>query len=141
MYTHAVLMYCVPSSFIPLAAVLTRIGFGQPQRDAIIDMSGCRNIAMMGLLTMDQVAKMCKRIETCAVNPLPITTVQEQLLLALRFWVASRQRLQLPVLAQEFTLIVALNQAQIMRQQAEDDARMDKEAVAKAPDKFKAATT
>ncbi len=33
------------------------------------------------------------------------------------------------------------NQAQIMFQQAEDDARMDKEVIAKAPDKFKSGST
>ncbi len=40
-------------------------------------------------------------------------------------------------MAKEFNMVVALNQIQKMRQQAEDDARMDKEIMAKAPDKFK----
>jgi hypothetical protein len=93
---------------------LMRIGFGLPERTAIIEMSGCRNIAMLGLLTTDQVSKVCKRIETRQVNPLPITTLQEQLLLALRFWVTNRQRLQLPILAADFTMVIALNQAQVM---------------------------
>ncbi len=35
----------------------------------------------------------------------------------------------------------ALNQVQKMHQHAEDDARMDKEVIAKAPDKFKTGTT
>jgi hypothetical protein len=72
-------------------AVLSRIGFNQPQRDAIIEASGCQNVAMIGLLTADQVSKMCKHIENQPVNPLVITTVQEQLLLSLRYWVASKQ--------------------------------------------------
>jgi hypothetical protein len=38
-------------------------------------------------------------------------------------------------------MVVALNQAQAMCQQMEDDARVDKEPVAKAPDKFKSATS
>jgi hypothetical protein len=36
-------------------------------------------------------------------------------------------------------MFTALNQAQLMRQQAEDDARLDKEVTAKMPDKFKVA--
>lgn len=118
-------------------AVLERIGFQQQQRDAIISTTGCRNIAMLGLLTADQISKMCKRLESRAINPIVITTVQEQLLLGLRFWVANNQRLQLPIVPEEFTMIEALNQVQKMRQRAEDDARMDKESIAKAPDKFK----
>ncbi len=99
MYTHVLHMHhaylyllSLNAAAVALAdfdAVLTRIGFAQPQQDAIIDLSGCRNVAMMGLLTTEQVSKMCKRIESRPVQPLPITTVQEQLLLALRFWVTS----------------------------------------------------
>jgi len=98
-------------------------------------------MAMLGLLSATQVSKICKQTETRPINPIRINTVQEQLLLAMRFWVIERQRLQLPVDATQFNMIVALNQAQIMRQQAEDDARSDKEPVAKAPDKFKSATS
>lgn len=122
-------------------AVLERIGFTQPQRDAIIETTGCRNVAMLGLLAADQISKMCKRLESRTVNPIVITTVQEQLLLGLRFWVSNNQRLQLPIVAEEYTMIIALNQVQKMRQHAEDDARMDKEIIAKAPDKFKTGTT
>lgn len=114
---------------------LMRIGFGLPER-IIIEMSGCLNIAMLGLLTIDQVSKVCKRIEMQQVNLLlPITTLQEQLLLTLCFWVTNRQRLQLPILAADFTVVIALNQAQVMKQQY--DAHVDKDAVAKAPEKFK----
>jgi len=122
-------------------AALDRIGFEPEQRNAIIQTSGCINMAMLGLLTSSQVSKLCKRIETRAVNPIHINTIQEQLLLAMRSWVINRQRLQLPVEANEFTMIIALNQAQILRQQMEDEARADKEPVAKAPDKFKTATS
>jgi hypothetical protein len=75
-------------------AVLNRIGINQPQCDAIIEASRCHNIAMIGLLTADQISKMCKHIENQPVNPLVIMTVQEQLLLSLRYWVAGRQCLQ-----------------------------------------------
>lgn len=121
-------------------SALERVGFNQDQRIAIVETSGCLNMAMLGLLSATQVSKICKRTETRPINPIRINTVQEQLLLAMRFWVIQRQRLQLPVDATQFNMIVALNQAQIMRQQAEDDARSDKEPVAKAPDKFKSAT-
>jgi hypothetical protein len=118
-------------------AILTRLGFGLEQRDADIETSGCFNVAMIGLLTADQLSKMCKRIDSRAVNPLVFKTVQEQFLLSLRHRVVNKQRLQEPINPNEFTLVTALNQTQLMRQQAEDEARMDKEVVAKAPDKFK----
>jgi hypothetical protein len=121
-------------------AVLEQIGFMQLQRDVIIKTTGCRNIAMLGLLAADQISKMCKRLESQTVNPIIITMVQDQLLLGLRFWAVNNQRLQLPIVAEDFTMIVALNQVQKMRQHAEDDARMDKEIVANAPDKFKTGT-
>jgi hypothetical protein len=96
---------------------------------------------MLGLLTATQVSKLCKRIEEQAINPICISTIQEQFLLAMRSWVIQRQRLQLPIDANQFTMVVALNQAQAIRQQMEDDVRADKEPVAKAPDKFKSATS
>jgi hypothetical protein len=120
-------------------AVLLRIGLTQAQADAFCDVSGCINIAIMGLLSADQVSKACKRIATRAVNPIQINTVQEQLLLGLRFWVTQRQRLHQPIVTGDFTMFTALNQAQLMRQQVEDDARLDKEVTAKMPDKFKVA--
>jgi hypothetical protein len=122
-------------------AASARIGFDQAQQDAIIETSGCTNIAMLGLLSATQVSKICKCIETRLVNLVRVNTVQEQLLLAMRFWVTQRQCLQLPVDAEQFNMVIALTQAQIIRQQAEDDARADKEPVVKAPDKFKVATS
>jgi len=118
-------------------AILIRIGFSPEQREAVIDTSGCVNVAMIGLLTADQISKMCKRIESRAANPIIITTMQEQFLLSLRHWVVNKQRLQEPVNPNDFTLVTALNQTQLMQQQAEDEAKMDREIVAKAPDKFK----
>jgi hypothetical protein len=118
-------------------AILIRIGFSPAQREAVIDTSGCINVAMIGLLTTDQITKMCKRIESRAANLIIITTMQEQFLLSLRHWVVNKQRLQEPVNPNDFTLVTALNQTQLMQQQAEDEAKMDREIVAKAPDKFK----
>jgi len=102
-------------------ALLARIGFNADQRNAVIDISGCINVAMIGLLTIDQLSKMCKSIESRAVNPVVIFTVQEQFLLSLRHWVVNKQRLQEPIHPNEFTMVTALNQTQLMRQQAEDE--------------------
>jgi len=41
---------------------LARIGFAGPERQAFISQSGCTNIALLGLLPSNQVAKMCKRL-------------------------------------------------------------------------------
>jgi hypothetical protein len=109
------------------STVLDRIGFTQQQSDAIIKTTGWRNIAMLGLLTIDQIRKTCKRLVSRTVDPIRITMVQEQLLLGLRFWVANNQRLQLPLVAEDFTMITALNQVQKMSQHAGDDTRMEKE--------------
>jgi hypothetical protein len=64
-----------------------------------------------------------------------------EIIITMGFWVASLQRLQQPVNANLFTMVVALNQAQVMRQALEDESRTDKEIVAKAPDKFKNAAS
>jgi hypothetical protein len=45
------------------------------------------------------------------------------------------------VKANAFTMVVALNQAQVMRQALEDESWADKEIVEKAPDKFKNAAS
>jgi hypothetical protein len=119
---------------------LARTGFAPDECQAFIAASGCINMAMMGLLSADQISKICKRLSTRAANPIVLSAIQEQLLLAMRFWVANLQRLQQPIIADRFTTVLALNQAQMMRQSLKDDSRADKEMVAKAPDKFKNAT-
>jgi hypothetical protein len=120
---------------------LARIGFGPEERREFIASSGCTNIAMMGLLPAEQVNRICKRLGTRAANPITLSAIQEQLLLAVRFWVANLQRLQQPVDADAFTALLALNQAQIMRQALEDESRTDRDVVAKAPENFKNAAT
>lgn len=95
-------------------------------------------MALIGLLTRVQISKMCKRIESRAVNLLVISIVREQFLLSPCHWVVHKQYLQEPINPSDFTLIMTLNQTQLMREQAKDEARIDnKEIVAKAPDKFK----
>jgi hypothetical protein len=56
------------------STALERIGFEQEQRDAIIETNGCRNMAMLGLLSADQISKLCKRLDSRQVNPIRITT-------------------------------------------------------------------
>jgi len=119
---------------------LGRIGFAVIERHAFILESGCMNMAMFSILPSDQVRQICKRLRTRAVDPVPLTAIQEQLVQGMHFWVAGLQRLQQIVDPAQFTTTLALNQAQVMCQAIEDEARADKESVAKAPDKFKIAS-
>jgi hypothetical protein len=133
-------MAAIDNERIAFENALARTGFGPDERQAFIVSSGCINIAMIGLLPADQISRICKQISTRAANPITISAIQKQLLQAMQFWVANLQRLQQQVVANTFTTVLALNQAQLMRQMLEDDSRADKEIVAKAPDKFKVAS-
>jgi hypothetical protein len=95
---------------------------------------------MLGLLTSEQVAKVCKEIRTRAINPILISTIQEQLLLALRYWVTNRQRLHQPIDPLDITTVEIFKQAQVVARIMEDEVVSDKEMVAKLPDKFKIAS-
>ena len=119
---------------------LTRLGFTMDQQIAFIQQTGCRNVAMLGLLTSEQVSKVCKEIRTRVINPILISTIQEQLLLALRYWVINKQRLHQPVDARTITAVDIFNQAQVLSRILEDESVSDKEMVAKLPDKFKLAS-
>jgi hypothetical protein len=68
-----------------------RIGFAPDVQQEIMACTGCNNIAMLGLVTPEDISKMCKAFRTRAVNPIQITVIQEQLLLAIRFWVTHCQ--------------------------------------------------
>jgi hypothetical protein len=57
---------------------LTHLGFNVAQQIAFIEQTGCTNVAMLGLLTSKQVSKVCKEIQTRAINPILISTIQEQ---------------------------------------------------------------
>jgi hypothetical protein len=50
-------------------AAMARIGFAQAQRDAIIESSGCRNMAMIRLLTADQVSRYVKELALERITP------------------------------------------------------------------------
>jgi hypothetical protein len=64
-------LQCLP---FPMAAVvnkrarfenaLARIGFSPEERLAFIQASGCTNVAMIGLLSTDQINRLCKRLST-----------------------------------------------------------------------------
>lgn len=127
----------VQAAQLAFAAALGRIGFAPDVQQEIMACTGCNNIAMLGLVTPEDISKMCKAFCTRAVNPIQITVIQEQLLLAIRFWVTHCQRLQKPILANEVDAGLAYNVAQGMRHMLDDEARADKEQVAKMPDKFK----
>jgi hypothetical protein len=117
-------------------AALGRIGFSAAAQAAVVS-QGFVNVALLGLMTADQVKQFCKLIREDPVNPIPINMLQQQMLLAFRFWVMNRQRLGLAVNANEFMAIQVFEQAQQMVRLQEDEAVADKETVAKLPDKFK----
>jgi hypothetical protein len=89
-----------------LQAALGRIGFSAAAQAAVVS-QGFVNVALLGLMTADQVKQVCKLIREDPVNPVPINMLQQQMLLAFRFWVVNRQRLGLAVNADEFTAIQA----------------------------------
>jgi len=73
--------------------ILTWLDFTQEAQDDFVCISGCGDIAMMGLFSTDQVTKTCKCIN--GVMPAnPLTTRQEHLIITLHFWVANKQYLQ-----------------------------------------------
>ena len=94
-------------------AALNRVGFTPDEQVAIIEYTGCRNLAMLGLLSEDDLTRMCKAFQTRSVAPIPLSVLQEKLLLGIRFWVANRQRLQLVIDAADITPALAYTQANI----------------------------
>jgi hypothetical protein len=121
---------------VAFRAALGWIGFNEAAQIAVVA-QGFTNIALLGLVTSDQVKQVCKLIREHVANPVPINIIQQQLLLAIRHWVINRQRLGLDVNADDFMAIIAYEQSQIMVCLQEDDTAADKEVVAKMPDKFK----
>jgi hypothetical protein len=121
-------------------AALNRIGFTPDEQTAIVEYTGCRNIAMLGLLAEEDITRMCKAFRASMIAPIPLTVLQEKLLLGLRFWISSRQRLQIPVDAADITPALVYTQANVRAHILEDELRADKEPSAKMPDKFKSPT-
>jgi hypothetical protein len=95
---------------------------------------------MLGLLSEEDLMRMSKAFRTRPNNPIPLTVLQEKLLLGVRFWISARQCLQIPINADEVTPALAYTQANIRAHMIEDEARADKEPTAKMPDKFKSPT-
>jgi hypothetical protein len=115
---------------------LGRIGFSVEASEAVVA-QGFVSMALLGLVTADQIKQLCKLIRKDPTNPVPINMLQQQMLLATRRWVVNQQRLGLLVDADEFTAIMAYEQSQVMVLLQEDEATSEKESVAKMPDKFK----
>jgi hypothetical protein len=61
-------------------AALNRIGFTPEEQAAIIDYTGCRNIAMLGLLSEDDLIRMCKAFRARPNVLIPLSVLQEKLL-------------------------------------------------------------
>lgn len=76
-------------SLTEFQGALSRVVFSIAQKVAIVDASGGHNIAMLGLLAGELISRLCCWIETYTVNPLAITTIQQQLLLVMHYWVTA----------------------------------------------------
>ncbi len=86
-------------------AALQRIGFTPEEHGAIIDYSGCWNLAVLDLLSEEDLIRMCKSFCSRPNLPIPsLTVLQEKLLLGIRFWISNRQSLQLPFVANKFRI-------------------------------------
>lgn len=68
---------------------------------------------MIGLLLDDDITKMCKTLRTQQLNPVPLTLLQEKLLLGLQFRIAGPQRLQLTIEPADVTPVLIFSQANI----------------------------
>jgi hypothetical protein len=128
-------MVAAQESLAAFQAALGRIGFTPAAQQAVTN-QGFINVTLLGLVTTDQIKQVCKLIRE-GVRPVPINMLQQQMLLSFCYWVVNRQRLGLPVDADDFTAVLAFEQSQLMVRLQEDEALADKETVAKLPDKFK----
>jgi hypothetical protein len=68
---------------------------------------------MIGLLSEEDVTRMCKAFRTRPVAPILITVLHEKLLLGVRFWVSNHRRVQLSINADDLTPALAYTQANI----------------------------
>ncbi len=118
-------------------AALNHIGFTPDEQIAIIEYTGCRNIAILGLLSEEDITRMCKAFRTRPNAPILLMVLQEKLLLGVRFWISSQQRFQIPVEANDITPALAYTQANVRAHMLEDELRADKEPSAKMPNKFR----
>ncbi len=95
------------------SAALNHMGFTPDEQGAIIEYTGCRKLAMLGLLPEDDLIHMCKAFHAWPNAPIALSVLQEKLLLGLHFWVTNRQWLQIAVDATEVTPSLAYTQANI----------------------------
>ena len=124
---------------LALNTALGRCGLNQAAIDAVVTIGGIVHIAMLGMLGTSDIACICKVARTRVVDPIMITVMQEQLMHGMRFWVTNCQCLRLPIDADEFPTATAFAQMALMTRTLEDDAREEKDQVAKMPQKFKKA--
>ncbi len=54
-------------------AALNHVGFTPDGQIAIIEYTGCRNLAMLGLLSEDDLTRMCKAFRMRSVAPIPLS--------------------------------------------------------------------
>jgi hypothetical protein len=127
-------------ALIALRVALGRCGLDRAAQESVIAIGGMIHIAMFGMLAAADIARICKVMHTRAIDPIMITVMQEQLLQGMRFWVTNRQRLGLPVEAEDFTTATAFEQTALMTRMIEDEARTEKDQVATMPEKFKKAS-
>jgi hypothetical protein len=92
---------------------------------------------MLGLQSEEDIIRMCKAFHARPNAPILLTVLQEKLLLGIRFWISSQQRLQIPVEENHIIPALAYSQANIRAHMLEDEARADKEPSTKMPNKFK----
>jgi hypothetical protein len=128
------------AALIALRLALGRCGLDRAAQESVIAIGGMVHVAMFGMLAAADIARICKVMHTRAIDPIMITVMQEQLLQGMRFWVTNRQRLGLPVEAEDFTTATAFTQTALMMQMAEDKARTEKDQIAMMPEEFKKAS-
>jgi ribonuclease HIII len=95
---------------------------------------------MLGILLTSDIAHVCKTIHTQTTNHIMVPVLHEQLLQGMHFWVVKQQCLGVPIVPDQFTQAKAYNQTMQMTRLSEEEARKDKDQLAKIPDKFKKAS-
>jgi hypothetical protein len=99
-------------------AALGWIGFSVQVQAAVVA-QGFISVALLGLVTADQIKQLCKLIREDANNPVPINMLQQQMLLAMHHWVVNWQYLQAET--DDFTAVIAFKQSQWMVRLQEDE--------------------
>ncbi len=121
------------AEIVAFRAALGRVGFTPVMQDAIVA-QGLTRMQDLLMFQKEQLGRMCKTLRECAANPIDINMRQEQMLETMRYWVQHRVRANLLVIANLFTMDVAIQEAVNMVVALEETK--EKEADVKLPDKF-----